>query len=66
MAHQIDGAEAETLDEGDHVGDVLGDSVVGALAVPVLGEEMAQADADDAMLLRQRSDHATPDAEIIQ
>jgi hypothetical protein len=66
MAHQVDRAVTELLDEGDEIVDVLRDRVGATLAVPVIGKEMAQADADQAMLCRQRADHAAPDAEVVQ
>ena len=66
MAHQVDRAGVELLDEGDEVVDMLRDRVGLALAVPMIGEEVPQADANQAMLRRQRAHHAAPDPEVIQ
>jgi len=66
MAHQVDRAVTDLLDENDEIVDMLRDRVGATLAVPVIGKEMAQADANQAMLCRQRADHATPDAEVVQ
>jgi len=56
----------DLLDEGDHVGDMLGHAVVVAGAVPMLGKEMPQADADDAVFPRQRPKQGKPGAEIAE
>jgi hypothetical protein len=40
MAHEVDRAGAELLDEGDDVGDVLADRIGVADAVPRCREEM--------------------------
>src|SRR4051812_7232115 len=64
MAHQIDRAGLDLLDEGDRVGHMLRHLVVVADGVPMLGKEMPQADRDHAMALRQRTEHRIPGAEI--
>jgi hypothetical protein len=66
MAHQVDRAGVQLFDKGDEIVDMLRDRIGGALAVPMIGEKVPQADADQAMLCRQRPGHAAPDAEVIQ
>jgi len=64
MPHQIDRSGIELFDKADHVGDVLRDRIGVAMAVPVFGKKMPQAERDHAMPFRQRSKHRRPDPEI--
>ena len=66
MAHQVDRAGIEFLDEADDVGDMLRHQIVVADTIPVLGKKAAQAECDDAMLSRQRPEHRIPGAEIAE
>src|SRR5262249_43662220 len=66
MAHQVDRASVELLDEGDDVVNVLPDRIGVSDAVPLFRKEVPQADADQSMPLRQRSQYAAPDAEIAE
>src|SRR5207244_11500213 len=58
MAHQVDGSDVQLLDEGDDVVDMLGDRIGVALAIPLFGKKVPQADADQPMPLRERPGHA--------
>ena len=66
MAHQVDRPRLDLLDEGDHVGDMLGHPVIVTDAIPVLGKEVPEADRDDAMFFRQRPQHRIPGAEVAE
>src|SRR6516165_8601011 len=66
MAHQVDWSPIDLLDEADHIGDMLGHPVIVADTVPMLGEEVPEADRSHAVLFRQRSEHGIPGAEIAE
>lgn len=66
MAHQVDRAEVELLDEGDDVADMLGDRIGVANTIPFLRKEVPQADGDQPMPLGQRAEHAAPDPEVVE
>src|SRR5262249_1814271 len=66
MAHQVDRLRLDLFDEGDDIIDMLRHLVIVAAAVPMLREEMPQAERDDAVLPRQRSEHGIPGAEVAE
>ena len=53
VSHQIDAANVQCLDEGNHVRNMLRDGIVCADAVPVFWKEVSQTECDHASLLRQ-------------
>ncbi len=66
VAHQVDRAGIQLLDEGDDVVDVLRDRIGVADAVPMVGEEMPQRRRDHAVPARQGTQHRGPDPKIAQ